>query len=194
MNRFPLITVLLLFVSGGLYVFTSVGNTFLTWTNSAPSLFSWVSTHFMHVDMSHFVWNFAGLMILAGLIEQYSRRTLLMSLMIGVIAVDLYLLLYYQLDAYAGLSGALNSLLVVALMLLYQHEPHMQITCQFIFLMAFIKILFEWYTSISLFTSMTWQSVPLAHLAGFIGGCFYIITKQILDKKNGKISSYYRHA
>ena len=72
--------------------------------------------HLVHADLNHLFWNALGLLVLGVLIERHSRRLLGIALLAGTVAVNL-LLLVSGLDYYCGLSGVLNTLLVVALWL-----------------------------------------------------------------------------
>ena len=79
-----------------------------------------LTAHFVHSDFEHLLWNLAAFMVLGTVIERHSTRDLLYGLIVGVVAVNVYLSSVYQLTAYAGLSGVLNTLLVIALFKLCQ--------------------------------------------------------------------------
>ncbi len=76
------------------------------------------------------------------------------------------------LSYYCGLSGVLNCLFVIAVFLLWQdtRNPILPI----IFIGAFAKIILEIYTHDSILTSISWASLPTAHLVGFITGAFLV--------------------
>ena len=77
-----------------------------------------VSGHFMHADLQHLLWNCLGLAVLGTLLEYRSRTLLLASLGTGIVFVSALLLTpFAQLGYYCGLSGVLNTLLLVALWL-----------------------------------------------------------------------------
>jgi rhomboid family GlyGly-CTERM serine protease len=74
--------------------------------------------HFMHSDLEHLFWNGLGLVALGTLIEHRSRKLLLAALGAGIVSVSILLMTpYAQLEYYCGLSGVLNSLLLLAIWL-----------------------------------------------------------------------------
>ena len=139
---------------------------------------SWLTTHFVHISPRHLIWNLAGLIILGSIIELNDRRLLLPALVLGVIAVDVYLAGFYQRNAYAGLSGVLNTLLVVALYQLAQ-RPGYRLAAGLTLLGSGLKILIEWQQESALFSSLSWPPVPEAHLAGLCAGLILCGTHQI---------------
>lgn len=166
---------------------------FVTETNSHS--WTWLTAHFTHISVEHLIWNVAAFFILGLVLESYSKLYLLSSIVIGIIAVNIYLAFGYHLDAYAGLSGMLNCLFVSSLYLIYRFEPKMRTNCIVFLLLGLAKIIFEWFNDTSLFTSLVWQSVPQAHMAGFLGGIvFALFHMAIVQFKHGKITSHYRHS
>jgi len=133
--------------------------------------FSWqiISSHFVHISTDHLIWNLIAFMLLGGVIEQHSSKRLLLSLGVGVAFVSLYLVTLFNMAAYAGLSGVLNTLLVIAL---YQiaKMPGYRTAALISFIASVVKISIELITGGALFSSLIWPSVPEAHLAGLIGG------------------------
>ncbi len=130
---------------------------------------SLLSGHFVHVDASHWLWNGVALLGLGAFIERRSRRLMLASLLLGLLAVNLLLLSpFSHIVFYCGLSGVLNSLLVVALWLFWR-----QTRSRWVFVSALLclgKLGVELLTGSSLLTQNAWQAYPAAHLAGTVGG------------------------
>ena len=151
----------------------------------APEKFVWLAdmgftqtwrmltAHFVHSDLEHLVWNLVAFLVLGTVIEQHSKRDLLYGLVVGVVAVNVYLSSVYQLTAYAGLSGALNTLLVVALFKLCQ-IPSYRAAAMWTMALSMLKIVVELYSGHSVFSSIAWQAVPQAHLVGWIAGAVFV--------------------
>ena len=124
-----------------------------------------LSGHWLHADVGHLGWNLLALVVIGSIIEQHSRRLLLHSLVAGMLAVDLLLISgITAVERYCGLSGVINTLLFVALWLLWRqtHSKLVLVTAA----AAVLKILVELQTSQSLLTDISWPPFPAAHLAG----------------------------
>ena len=77
-----------------------------------------VTGHLVHADGPHLAWNGLALAVLGLLIEREGRGLLLGALTGGIVSVSALLLSpLSSLALYCGLSGVLNSLLVIALYL-----------------------------------------------------------------------------
>jgi len=142
----------------------------------------WLSSHWVHINKQHLIWNMAALLILASLIEQTSRLLVLAALALGILGVNIYLAFFYSLDAYAGLSGALNSLLVIALYCLYQ-RPEYRAAAVITLILSVAKIIVEMLIQASLFSNLPWPPVPQAHLAGMLGGFLLILVLEIRKRR-----------
>jgi len=128
-----------------------------------------ITAHWVHSDPWHALWNIAALLLLGLLFERRLQLLLLVSLFAGTVAVDAWL---WWGDAalayYCGLSGILNSLLIVGLVRFWQDYRHPLVL--FVVLMAVTKIAGEILIGRGIFTHTVWPSVPAAHAAGFLGG------------------------
>jgi len=132
-----------------------------------------VSGHFMHADLQHLWWNCLGLAVLGTLLEYRSRTTLLVALGVGIVSVNALLLTpFSQLDYYCGLSGVLNTLLLVALWLEWKATRSWLI----IVLSGgvILKTLVEVSQGVSIMTHISWPPYAWSHVAGMIGGLFVI--------------------
>lgn len=132
-----------------------------------------VSGHFVHCDIAHLGWNLAAFFILASILEQRIGKKLLPVIMTSSLGVSAWLwFAKTDLVLYCGLSGMLNGLLAIALFLLWQESknPLLPLTA----LGALAKIAIEAATGQSLFTDISWQSVPGAHGAGMTAGIAYL--------------------
>ena len=136
-----------------------------------------VTGHFVHADWEHLLWNGLGLAVLGALIEQHSRTLLWTALGTGVASVSILLLTpFSQLDYYCGLSGVLNTLLLVALWLEWQRTRSwliIAIACG-----AVAKALIEVSLGASIVTHISWPPYAWSHVAGLIGGFMLVVGGQ----------------
>ena len=180
--KFPIVTLSLSLVTFTLFSLFGEAPSTLTWQVSQLKVWQPISAHFVHISFEHLFWNVTALIILGSIIEQHSVKRLILTLVIGCAAVNIYLLTLFDLAAYAGLSGALNALLIVALYQISQ-VPGYKAAAWLSLIISVIKILFEWHTGINVFTSLSWPAVPEAHLAGLIAGlclCLLFLRKSKL--------------
>ena len=142
-------------------------------------LWRYITGHLVHSDSQHLLLNLAAFVILSALIEQYSRLQLFTALLSGIIFINLYLFNSNEITNYAGLSGVLNTLLVMALYQQWQlHSKSLSLTGYLpasIYLISAAKIIYELYTRDSLFSHTLWPSLPQAHVAGFIAGNILVL-------------------
>jgi rhomboid family GlyGly-CTERM serine protease len=132
-----------------------------------------VSGHFMHADSRHLLWNCLGLAVLGTLLEYRSRCVLLASLAVGITIVSVLLLTpWSHLNYYCGLSGVLNTLLLVALWFEWRLTRSWMITLMACGSLA--KVLVEVYQGTSIMTHISWPPYAWSHVAGLIGGLFVI--------------------
>ena len=144
-----------------------------------------VSGHWIHVDTEHLIWNVGALAILSSLIEVHSRGLLLWSILVGVASVDLLLVSpLSDVARYCGLSGALNTLLGVALFLLW--KPTRSRLVLLIGALCLLKIAIEIVLGDSLFTEIGWPPYAPAHLAGIIATPIALLLgyRDTITKKN----------
>ncbi len=168
MMRLPLLTLLLCGLPGTLALLPASTQASLYYDRGNLLVGNWIgllSGHWMHADTGHLAWNVGALAILSSVIERFSRRLLLASILAGTLSVNLLLLSpLSELTRYCGLSGVLNTLLGVALFLLWQHTRS-----RMILLAGGLcgsKIVLEILLGLSLFTSISWPPYADAHLAG----------------------------
>ena len=133
-----------------------------------------ISGHWVHSDPAHLGWNLAGLLLLGSIVEMHGRHRLVAGLLVGVLGVDLMLWLGLpELAAYCGLSGVLNSLLLLALAGLWKSATAPVLLATGI--LSLLKIWSEISAGQALFTQTAWASVPEAHLAGWLAGLALIV-------------------
>lgn len=131
--------------------------------------------HLVHVDMNHLLWNALGLLVLGVLIERHSRRLLALALVAGIVAVNL-LLLVSGLDYYCGLSGVLNTLLVMALWLEWRSTRSWWVVA--IALACIVKVMVEISLGDSVISKISWPPYAWSHLAGMAGGAItYLVVR-----------------
>lgn len=182
LNRFPL-TLVLVTTSLGLFLGPAPNEWFYF---DIPSIsdgqwYRMVLGHFMHADKSHLFWNMLGLIILSTLIEARSRQLLLIAVLIGVLAVSWLLVSpFSRLEIYCGLSGILNTLLVIALWNVWQDTHSRWVIATFIGSLA--KIIIEINSQQSLISQVSWPPYPEAHLAGYIAGLISIACFELYSR------------
>ena len=107
------------------------------------------------------------------LIEYRSRNVLWATLSAGIVSVSALLLMpFSQLEYYCGLSGVLNTLLLVALWLEWRFTRSwliFVITCGVI-----AKTVIEVSQGTSILTHISWPPYAWSHVAGLIGGSIII--------------------
>ncbi|MCU7796989.1 MAG: rhombosortase [Candidatus Thiodiazotropha sp. (ex Semelilucina semeliformis)] len=133
-----------------------------------------VTGHWVHSDFEHALWDISALVLLGVLFEKYLRGHLLLALGIGTLGVDIWLWwIDTGLHYYCGLSGILNTLLVVGLVQLWRDTRHPLVW--FIGMSAIAKILLEIGSGQALLTQTLWPSVPEVHAVGFLTGVMLAI-------------------
>lgn len=171
MMKIPTITLLMSASIVALFAIFGATPESLIWLSSIEKLepWRWLSAHFVHISAEHLIWNLLPFIILGSIIEQHSKRDLLLGLGLGIVCINGYLAWFFVLPAYAGLSGVLNTLLVVALTHLYRH-PDYRWAAMTVLVASLAKIIYELYFEASLFSSLDWPAVPEAHLVGWLAG------------------------
>ena len=128
-----------------------------------------VTGHWVHSDLTHAGWDIVALLLLGSLFEARLQWRLPLSLLIGTVGVDAWL--WWgdpTLRYYCGLSGILNSLLIVGLLQFWRDWRHPLILLTGVG--AAVKILVEINVGQALLTQTAWPSVPSVHAAGFLCG------------------------
>ena len=145
-----------------------------------------VTGHLVHTDLRHLGWNCLGLLVLGALIEQYSKAAWWSALLVGIASVNALLLSpFSQLDYYCGLSGALNTLLLVALWLEWRRSRSWPVIV--ITLGAVTKTFIEVSTGVSVLTHIDWPPYAWSHVAGLFGGVLVVLQlgKTDLPRQHG---------
>lgn len=150
-----------------------------------------VSGHFIHADLQHLLWNCLGLAVLGTLLEYRSRGVLLASLGVGIIFVSALLLTpFSRLDFYCGLSGVLNTLLLVALWFEWQLTRSRLIIL--IACACIAKVVIEVSQDISIMTHISWPPYAWSHVAGLLGGFIAISFLGLRDGRRGREVPFFR--
>jgi rhomboid family GlyGly-CTERM serine protease len=132
-----------------------------------------ITGHFMHADSEHLLWNCLGLAVLGMLIEHHSRIMLWAALGAGIASVSALLLTpLSQLEYYCGLSGVLNTLLLVALWLEWRRTRSWPIIV--IAIGSIAKAVIEVSLGASIVTHISWPPFAWSHVAGLIGGLMIV--------------------
>lgn len=132
-----------------------------------------LSGHWVHSDSGHLFWNLSALVLLGWMVETRNRWALLTSLFAGTLGVDLMLwLMLPDLSHYCGMSGVLNTLLLFAFAALWRNTTAALLTITGMLSLA--KILIEISLGQALLSNTAWESLPQAHLAGWLIGLILI--------------------
>ena len=156
----------------------------LTWFTRDDWQQPWrlLTAHFVHSDIQHLIWNAGAFLLLGSIIEQFSRRDLLLSIFVGIISVNIFLISLYELNAYVGFSGVLNSILIVTLFKLSTKDEYQDVV-HWTLMLSMLKIIIELYSKESLFSSITWATIPEAHLCGWLAGVVLILVQVVSRQK-----------
>jgi rhomboid family GlyGly-CTERM serine protease len=142
-----------------------------------------VTGHFVHADPEHLLWNCLGLAVLGVLIELRSRTMLWTAFGAGIASVSALLLTpFSQLEYYCGLSGVLNTLLLVALWLEWRRTRSWLIIV--ITFGSIAKAVIEVTLGASIVTHISWPPYAWSHVAGLIGGLMVVWGQSRYDKKS----------
>lgn len=134
-----------------------------------------ITGHWVHSDLAHAAWDITALLLLGALFEERLKWRLPLTLLFGTVGVNAWLwwgepTLHY----YCGLSGILNSLLILGLLYLWRELRHPLVLVTAVG--AALKIILEICFDQALLTQTAWPSVPTAHAAGFLCGLVLAIT------------------
>jgi len=130
--------------------------------------------HWVHSDGSHACWDVGALLLLGVLFETRLGWRLPLALLIGTVGVDAWLwwgapdLLYY-----CGLSGILNTVLVLGLVELWRELRHPLLLV--VLASAALKIGLELRLDGALLTRTAWPSVPAVHAVGYTTGWLFCL-------------------
>jgi rhomboid family GlyGly-CTERM serine protease len=175
-RRIPILTLSLLMALIGLYWLVPDKTLLYFSSTDIARGETWriLTGHFIHADPEHLMWNGLGLGVLGLLIEQRSRTMLLVALGVGIICVSALLLTPFpQLDYYCGLSGVLNTLLLVALWLEWQATRSWLILA--IAGGSIAKAMIEVSLGASIMTHISWPPYAWSHVAGLVGGLIFVL-------------------
>lgn len=177
MKKIPLLTLLLTLCASLLMLFPQSIQEWLYFDHSLVAAGNWwllISGHWIHVDSEHLVWNIAAFVVLASIIEARSKSLLVVSLLAGMICIDLLLFSpFNSVQRYCGLSGVLNTLMGTVIYI-YWVETGSKATL-LAMLLCLAKIAVEINTGQSIFTNSSWPPYAIAHLAGMLAAPFAII-------------------
>ena len=141
-----------------------------------------ITGHLMHADMQHLIWNCLGLLVLGTLIERFSRLDWWISLLVGIASVNMLLLSpYAQIDHYIGLSGVLNTMLVVALWKEWHQSRSWWVVS--IFFTCVAKVVLEVNRGESVLTNISWPPYAWAHVAGLLGGIILVCSSELVGTR-----------
>ena len=156
-----------------------------------------ITGHWVHSDLSHAAWDIGALLLLGALFEARLHWRLPLVLLLACLGIDVWLWWGEPaLRYYCGLSGILNSLLVLGLLQQWLDSRHPVLI--FTAVAAASKIIIEIHAGHALLVQTAWPSVPTVHAAGYLIGlilvwCF-LPTLAICSSKEQNGSGFPRQA
>ncbi|MET0089947.1 MAG: rhombosortase [Candidatus Thiodiazotropha sp.] len=182
--KLPKLTLATILLSTGLMMVPQIQELLYFEHDQVLSGYWWrlLSGHFIHTDWGHWFWNMAALGVLGGYLERKSRVVWISTILAGVVSVDLLLMSgITQVTRYCGLSGVLNTLLVMALYLYGKQTRSGWVIVAG--LICLTKLTLEMISGTSLLTHIAWPPFPPAHLAGTLAGVVLILSKLGLESR-----------
>ena len=190
-RRIPLLTIGLITILVGLYFLIPDKSLLYFSTGDIAGGQTWriVSGHFTHADLKHLWWNCLGLAVIGTLIEQHSGAQWWVALVVGITSVSTLLLSpFSQLENYCGLSGVLNTMLLVVIWLEWRRTRSWLMIV--IAIGSIAKVVIEVYLGESLLTDISWPPYAWSHVAGLAGGLIVIWFQSTTSRPVGTYSSF----
>ncbi len=174
-HRIPIRTLGLLLAVIGLY-FLGLDHSLLYFNASniaQGEAWRIVTGHLMHSDTEHLFWNSLGLAVLGTMIERRSPALWWAALCAGIASVSILLMTpFAPLENYCGMSGMLNSLLLVAIWIEWRMTRSWLVAA--VACGSFAKVVIEISAGASLLTHISWPPYAWAHAAGLAGGLIVV--------------------
>ncbi|BBO30128.1 hypothetical protein AltI4_45160 (plasmid) [Alteromonas sp. I4] len=170
--RLPVVTLLLTLITSCLMLLPYEVKAALYFDRNdvlAGNFWTLLSAHMVHIDIEHWGWNTISLLFVGSIIEQRSVLLLAFSFFLSIFAIDLLLLSgIHNVDMYCGISGVLNTFILIALWTIWQKSHSFWVVaavCLFI-----VRTISEIILGNSLTTNLAWPAYTEAHMAGVISG------------------------
>lgn len=177
LNGLPWLTLSLAGLAIGVYALAGPASGSMVYDRTAIVDGEWwrlISGHWIHSDSGHLAWNVGALALLGSIVESAGRRLLPLGLLAGTVAVDVLLWCGApEMLRYCGLSGLLNTMLVIALWIAWRRSSHWIPWA--VGIGSLLKIVAETGSGQALLTQTAWTSFPMAHLAGWLAGCIWVL-------------------
>jgi rhomboid family GlyGly-CTERM serine protease len=180
-HNFPLLTILFGFITAAVTLSPQM-TSWLQFDRSAilqGEIWRTLTGHLTHWSVSHLFWDMLVFLVLAGIIERFSRRHFIICFAAGSLIISLLVFtMLPEMAYYRGLSGIDSGFFMLLLILLYrrnadEHNLLHKIPYLLLGLLFIGKTAFELSTAQTLFvqSSYLFIPVPLAHMGGaFVGG------------------------
>jgi hypothetical protein len=171
--RAPLITLFILAVLLAIHATPGADYALAYHPGHAWSL---VSSHFTHFTTQHLAWNALAFGLVGGLLESRSRSTLVVSLVLGLLAVSIGVLLDPQVIHYRGFSGLATSVFAAlagreAILAVRHEERARTFGIAVVFALFALKSGVESSTRVAVFAAdPSFVLLPSAHVLGALAG------------------------
>ncbi|MEM7194621.1 MAG: rhomboid family intramembrane serine protease [Pseudomonadota bacterium] len=150
----------------------------------------WLTAHFAHADLEHLFWNTIAATALALLFIRHRIESGVALTLFCVIGVNAGIAFDHSLYRYCGFSGVLNGWAVIVLYQMWTQRTQRAMVLVVATLFA-AKLSIEWIHHSALFTDSQWQTVPLAHIGGAVGGAFgSVLGRAYRYRKTAPVNSH----
>lgn len=131
-----------------------------------------ITSQWVHLSPHHFFYNAGAMLVVGSIVESRSRIDTIGLLVAGLLLVGL-LLPYGRLDRYAGLSGALNALVLPAIWIVWSRSK--SIIPVLVCVLYLGRLGWEWLSGQSVLNpNLVWPSYTPAHLQGLAAGIVWL--------------------
>ena len=179
--RLPLFSLSITALASLLYVYLGAAAETLVWSRTDISdgeVWRLLTGHLIHSDVNHALWDILAFFIIGTMLEQYSRKSMLIAIVTSLILINSWLwwgltdLLYY-----CGLSGIINTMMGLLLYQLWRQQP--QPIILLISGLYIAKVLIENSMGQAMFTDTLWPALPSVHLVALISVVLLILLKSV---------------
>lgn len=140
------------------------------------SIWRLLTGQLIHNNFDHLFWDLFGFIVLGGIIETNSRRKFIAAFLISALAVCFWMFwIEKDFTIYYGLSGLLNGLLVVAVIVKWKETKNNLLF--WILGITAIKMVYEMITKNVFFIDPSIPTIPGTHIAGFLAGVIMVAIK-----------------
>jgi rhomboid family GlyGly-CTERM serine protease len=151
------------------------------------SLWRLFTGQLIHNNFDHLFWDLLGFIVLGGIIESYSKAGFTVSMVFSAAAVSFWMFMAERDFAiYYGLSGLLNGLLVVAVVIKRKETGNNLYL--WVLVVTAAKMIYEIATKSVFFIDPSIPTIPGTHAAGFFAGIIVVVVFENRLRIKNKLS------